>query len=181
MSYSKELLDIVDLDGNVIGQATRGACHENPKLMHPVVFCWLFNRKGQILWQQRSHQKDKAPGIWDGSCGGHIRSGDTPEMTIHRELEEELGVKDVQLEFVGKHIRGDETQTELFYLYFGIVEEGVELKLQIEEVEQVMWIDIEEAQMKFIRKEVEATDFVITHMAKILQYLIFRNANPLTR
>lgn len=56
-----ELLDQVDEQGNVIGKAKRSEFHSDPSKIHAVVHCWLFNKEGQILWQQRSLQKAISP------------------------------------------------------------------------------------------------------------------------
>ncbi len=75
-----EILDIVDKNGKILGQAPRSKFHNDNSLIHSVIHCWVFNSKGQILWQQRSKKKKMAPGKWDVSCGGHILSGDTPAL-----------------------------------------------------------------------------------------------------
>ncbi len=87
-----EMFEIVDLNDNVIGEATRKEIHKNPDLIHRVVHIWIVNDKNEILLQQRSLTKDKAPGLWDMSCGGHVKSEDSIEITLEKELKEELGV-----------------------------------------------------------------------------------------
>ncbi|MDP2860775.1 MAG: NUDIX domain-containing protein, partial [bacterium] len=119
-----EILDVVDEEGNIIGQAPRKECHRNPELIHRVAHCWLFNPRGQVLWQKRSLKKDNSPGYWDMSCGGHVPTGETPEETLKRELKEELGIRDVNFHFAERFLRKDRAgkQTELIYLYYGIVD-----------------------------------------------------------
>ena len=171
-----EILDQVDKNGNVIGQAPRNIFHSDPSKIHAVVHCWLFNNKGEILWQQRSFQKDTSPGFWDMSCGGHILSGHKPEETLRRELEEELGLVDVDFHLVDKYIFNHKTQTELVYLYYGIIDCPIsEIKIQKKEVEQVEWIDPSVAQKLVLDGKRESTDFVFTQITKILRYLAFEN------
>ena len=43
---NQELLPLVDEEGNVIGSATRGQCHDGSKLLHPVVHLHVFDSKG---------------------------------------------------------------------------------------------------------------------------------------
>ncbi|HUW21929.1 MAG TPA: NUDIX domain-containing protein [Candidatus Bathyarchaeia archaeon] len=170
MDSKFEILDSVDRQGNVIGQATRKEFHHNPKLIHQVAHCWIFNKKGQILWQQRSLKKDLSPGYWDMSCGDHVPTGETPERTLKRELEEELGLTDVNFKLVDKYIQGNEQQTELIYLYYAIVDKPAEeFSLQEEEVEKVIWIDVQEAQMKYVKNELESTEWVVSQVSRILQ------------
>ena len=44
-----------------------------------------------VLVQRRSPNKDTFPNCWDVSCAGHCEVGEAPELTVSRELEEELG------------------------------------------------------------------------------------------
>ncbi len=175
MSGPSEVLDIVDEQGEVVGQATRGECHNNPKLIHRVVHCWIFNNQGQILWQQRSLKKDSSPGVWDMSCGGHVLSEEKPQATMARELKEELGLEDVDFQFVERYIRAspDGKQTEMIYLYYAIVSQPEHyFRFSDREVEQVKWTDVDKAMMSYLKSEVQATDFIISQLPKILQFRI---------
>ena len=168
----QELLDLVNENDEIVGSQPRFECHSNPKLMQRVVQCWLVNAKGQFLWQQRSMLKKQAPCMWDMSCGGHVLSGTNPSKELTRELEEELGVRDIKTIFVEKYIRGNKTQTEMVHLYFGYCNMNAnEFSLQKEEVEQVKWFDYHEALTKFFNKELESTDFVFSQLSRVYQYL----------
>ena len=48
-----EVFPLVDEEGNVIGSATRGECHDGSKLLHPVVHLHVFNGKGELYLQKR--------------------------------------------------------------------------------------------------------------------------------
>lgn len=171
-----EILDQVDEQGNVIGKAQRSVFHSDPSKIHAVVHCWLFNNSGEILWQQRSMQKTTSPGKWDMSCGGHILSGDTPEKTLEKELNEELGLKNVDIQLVDKYIQGNEKQTELIYLYYAIIDTPIaQMQLQTEEVERVEWIDPSIAQQLVIDENRESTDFIFSQVTKILKHIVFEN------
>lgn len=66
----------------------------NPEPVPPpqARFCLavLLNGADEILLVRRSREDSFAPGIW-GLPGGHIHAGETPEVTMQRELEEEIG------------------------------------------------------------------------------------------
>ena len=167
-----EILDVVDENDTVIGQKTRAECHSNPSLIHRVVHCWLLNSDGQLLWQQRSMLKKLAPGMWDMSCGGHIPAGETPEHGLIRELDEELGVKNPKIHLVEKYISKLPKQTEMIHLYFvhcDMLES--EFTLQKEEVQQVKWFDYHIALENYTNNQVQATDFVISQLSRIYQFL----------
>jgi isopentenyldiphosphate isomerase len=88
-----EYFDIVDDAGRVIGRASRAACHGDPSLIHRSVHIYVFNRRGEILLQLRSTDKDIQPGRWDTSVGGHLDSGEEYDQAARRELCEELGLE----------------------------------------------------------------------------------------
>lgn len=86
-----EWLDIVDSEDRIIGAAPRGIVHKKA-YMHRAVHIMLSNSAGQVFLQQRSHDKDTNPGLWDTSCAGHIDSGESVSIAAVRELTEELGI-----------------------------------------------------------------------------------------
>ena len=77
-----EVFDVVNEKDEVVGEAIRGEVHRNPKLIHRAVHIWVLNDRGEILLQQRSLTKDKAPGQWDISCAGHVKKAVTPKRLL---------------------------------------------------------------------------------------------------
>jgi N-acetylmuramic acid 6-phosphate etherase len=112
----QEVFPVVDADGNTIGSATRGECHNGSRLLHPVVHLHLFNSKGELYLQKRPDWKDIQPGKWDTAVGGHIDYGETPENALRREVREELGITDFQPQFVEKYIFESKRERELVYV-----------------------------------------------------------------
>ena len=86
-----ELFDVVDAADRVIGQATRREVHARG-WRHRAVHVFIVNRAGKIFLHQRSLAKDTFPGLWNSSCAGHVAAGDGYDVTVLRELEEELGL-----------------------------------------------------------------------------------------
>lgn len=70
---NQEMFPLVDEQGNIIGAATRGECHNGSKLLHPVIHLHVFNSKGELYLQKRPEWKDIQPGKWDTSVGGRFR------------------------------------------------------------------------------------------------------------
>jgi len=89
---SEELLDLIDNDDRVVGQAARSEVHGNPALLHRVVHVLVFDSNGRVFLQKRSEDKDVQPGKWDTSVGGHVDAGESRKQAVHRELREELGI-----------------------------------------------------------------------------------------
>jgi len=87
-----ELLDIVNTEDQVIGQAARSDIHAQG-LLHRACHMLLFNTAGQVFLQKRSKLKDESPGLWDSSAAGHVDSGEQYLSCAVRELEEELGLR----------------------------------------------------------------------------------------
>ena len=86
-----ELLDVYDSNGNVTGRKIiRGdktaVLDVNEHIAVAVIF--IENDNGEFLIQKTSKEK----GGEFSSTGGHVDSGETPLMSIKREVKEELGV-----------------------------------------------------------------------------------------
>ena len=116
MDNLKELFPIVDEEGNVMGSATRGECHNGSCLLHPVVHLHVFNSAGDIYLQKRPEWKDIQPGKWDTAVGGHMDFGETPEDALQREVREELGITDFTSVFVDKYVFDSQRERELVYV-----------------------------------------------------------------
>lgn len=113
----KELLPLVDKEGNVVGSATRGKCHNGSMLLHPVVHLHVFNINGELYLQKRPTWKAIQPGKWDSSVGGHVDYGETPDISITREMDEELGISDLKPRYIGNYIFESQSERELVYVY----------------------------------------------------------------
>lgn len=112
----KEIFPLVDEEGNVVGKATRGRCHDGSRLLHPVVHLHVFNSRGDIYLQKRPEWKDIQPGKWDTAVGGHVDYGETPGEALRREVSEELGISDFAPESMGKYVYDSRRERELVYV-----------------------------------------------------------------
>jgi 16S rRNA (adenine1518-N6/adenine1519-N6)-dimethyltransferase len=139
---SGEIFDVVDADDQVIGTATRAEVHAQ-RLTHRAVHVFVFNKRGDLLLQKRSHLKDMCPGLWDSSVSGHLDSGESYEVAAVRELEEEMGITaETSPEEIARITPGIETGWEHVRLY-RIRHDGP-LRFPSAEVDAVMWFPLAE-------------------------------------
>lgn len=141
-SCRMELFDIVNEDDQVIGQASRSECHGDPALIHRVAHVHVFNRRGELLLQKRSLQKDIQPGKWDTSVGGHLDRGETYLLAARREMAEELGLTGISLTFLYASKIRNEVESENIASYLAVAEGP--FRFSREEIDEVrFWPAVE--------------------------------------
>ncbi|MCZ8371994.1 NUDIX domain-containing protein [Phocaeicola acetigenes] len=114
---NEEMFPIVDEEGNITGAATRGECHNGSKLLHPVVHLHVFNEKGELYLQKRPEWKDIQPGKWDTAVGGHIDLGESVDIALKREAQEELGISEFTPERLIHYVFESDREKELVFCF----------------------------------------------------------------
>lgn len=143
---SQELLDLVDLSGKVIGQASRERVHREG-LLHRAVHVLVWHPDGRILLQKRAASKACCPGLWDTSVGGHVGAGEAALDAALRECREELGIRIPihELDPLGRHLFDHDTMDPELVDSWGAVHTGPFFP-DPSEVDDVSWFSREEVQ-----------------------------------
>lgn len=92
VSFDDEPLICVDAADNVVGHASKAACHDGQGILHRAFSVFLFNARGELLLQQRSAQKRLWPLYWANTCCSHPRRGEATHDAAVRRVREEVGL-----------------------------------------------------------------------------------------
>lgn len=91
MNPADEILDIVDENDEVVGQAPRGEATARG-LRHRCVFIEARDAEGRVFVHRRTATKMVFPSHYDMFVGGVVGAGESYDEAALREAEEELGV-----------------------------------------------------------------------------------------
>ncbi len=95
-----DMIVFVDEEDRPIGTSRKLAAHDADTKLHRAFSIFLFNRKGELLLQQRALSKKTWPGTWSNSCCGHVMLHETVEDAAKRRLSFELGMSGIELKVV---------------------------------------------------------------------------------
>jgi isopentenyldiphosphate isomerase len=98
-----EMVDIVDETNVVTGCLTRQEVRSQ-NLLHRGVGILVYNCKGEVYVHQRTSTKDLFPSMFDMLVGGVVSSGEDYLTAARREVQEELGVENDDLEELFHHL-----------------------------------------------------------------------------
>ncbi len=87
-----EILDVVNDNDEVIGQAERDRVHREGLVCRLIYICF-YNSKREIILQKRGDIKKNDPGKLTTAVSGHVVSGQTYLEAVMRESVEETGVE----------------------------------------------------------------------------------------
>lgn len=141
-----ELLDIINLNNEVVAVKDRkDVIYGEDYVRFAHIF--LFNKRGQILLQQRASERATRANLVDPSVGGHLDSGEDFVSAAYREMEEEIGVSQgtIELEYVC-----DGWTPKAYYQVFTAEYDGP-LNPQKNEVQRVAYYDMED--LKFLMQK----------------------------
>ncbi len=113
---NEEWLPIVEDNGKIIGSAPRSVVHNKSMFLHPVVHLHVIN-KDQILLQKRPSHKLVQPNKWDTAVGGHVAHGESIELALQRETQEEIGLTQFQVIPVSQYVWESTIEKELVFVF----------------------------------------------------------------
>jgi len=94
-------IDLVDQNDEPIGVAPRNEVFKL-RASFRVVHDLVFNSLGEILVQQLASSRNRHPGYWGSSVAAYLFSGESYLDAAKRRLAEELDIRNVALNYVGK-------------------------------------------------------------------------------
>jgi isopentenyldiphosphate isomerase len=105
-----EILDIVNDQDEVVGQADRDEVHRTGLLCR-LVYVWFYTSDGKVILQKRSQTKKNDPSKLTTTASGHVSSGQSYLEAAVRETFEETGVSISEQDLVDLGVvRADYTQ-----------------------------------------------------------------------
>ncbi|MCP4076941.1 MAG: isopentenyl-diphosphate Delta-isomerase [Gammaproteobacteria bacterium] len=81
---------LVDKNDQQIGTMDKLSAHIEDRL-HRAFSIFIFNHAGELLLQQRAHDKYHSGGLWSNTCCSHPTPGELTIDAAHRRLQEEMG------------------------------------------------------------------------------------------
>ena len=140
-----ELLDIVNDNDEVTGQAMRSIIHQQG-LQHRGVHVFLFNDDDEMLIQKRSADRAHSPSLLDCSVSEHVKAGESYLKAAMRGLREEMGVEGIELSLHGKiQMEYGPNDNEISEIYVGKLG-GKEAKFDPEEIAEIKFMCLDEIQ-----------------------------------
>jgi 8-oxo-dGTP pyrophosphatase MutT (NUDIX family) len=134
-----ELVEIIGDDGRVIATVPRSE-RRAKRRRHRAVGIAVMSTDGCQLIHRRSPYKDIWPGWWDIAAGGVVVAGESFDEAARRELAEELGLADIELQYLGEGEYSDAHVAEIGHCYL-VVHDGP-FTFDDGEVVEARWISL---------------------------------------
>ena len=146
MGCGKEVINLANEEDYPMDTAVRGG--PLPKGRCPMIAgIFLFNSKGNIILQKVALTKKSDPGKWSYSAAGHVDAGETYEQAALRELNEEMGIKTTQMDFLGKDYTLKDGKPRAFHHVFRVISDD-QITFDPSEVAEIQELTIPELKQK---------------------------------
>ncbi len=151
----KEMLEIVDENGNPTGEVIEKNLAHERNLLHKEVSLFIINSKNQVLLEKRSSNKKIHPNQW-GLCAGHVSAYEDTITAMLRELKEELGVDATKndITYFETILKKRVSNSNIAYQYYMFLDKDIkDFVIQVEELSEVMWMDLEKYKNMIINND----------------------------
>lgn len=160
----EEKVILVDENDRKIGLMPKQEAHVKG-LLHRAFSVFIFNKKNELMLQQRALHKYHSPGLWANTCCSHQRDGESSIDAGKRRLSEEMGfttdLKETTTFIYKAPFDNGLTEHELDHILVGNFEE--EPLINPDEVAAWKWMDLEE-----VKRDVKANPDHYTAWFKII-------------
>ncbi|MFJ8822167.1 NUDIX hydrolase [Streptomyces sp. NPDC102467] len=147
MNPAEEILDIVDAQDRVIGQAPRGEAYAG-KLRHRCAFILVRDPQSNVFVHRRTLTKLAFPGLYDMFVGGVVGAGESYDAAALREAEEELGVSGLPAPTPLFRFLYDDDAGRSWWSYVYEVTCDLPVKPQVEEIDWYGFLSPEELERR---------------------------------
>jgi isopentenyldiphosphate isomerase len=113
------VIDVVDRNDEPIGVIPRNEVftrRANFRVAHDLIF----NSSGELLVQQLAASRTRHPGDWGSSVAAYLFAGESYREAAERRLREELGIREVPLNYIGKTSMVDEGSRKFIAVFTAI-------------------------------------------------------------
>lgn len=139
----EEYVVLVNEKNLPIGTMPKLEAHHANTPLHRGFSLFLFNKKGELLLQQRSLKKITWPGVWSNSVCGHPTLDEAPVDAAKRRLAFELGINNAKLKLFLPDYRYQVEKDGIMENEFCPVMAGIseeQPQLNPNEVQAIRWI-----------------------------------------
>lgn len=160
----EELVVLVDKNDKEIGVMPKMEAHEKA-VLHRAFSVFVFNKKGELMLQQRAAHKYHSPLLWTNTCCSHQRNGESNINAGIRRLQEEMGFT-TSLEEVFSFIYkapfdNGLTEHELDHVMVGYFDDAPNINK--DEVEAYKWMPLED-----VKNDIDKNPSIYTEWFKII-------------
>jgi 16S rRNA (adenine1518-N6/adenine1519-N6)-dimethyltransferase len=140
-------IQVVDENDRPLRGAPMDEVHKDG-LLHRIVIVILKDPEGRVLLQKRGPHVSTNPNTWDASAAGHVDEGEDYLTAALRELEEEVGVKGIELKEAAYYKSEDRFEwrklNRFRKIYTAVIPSDTPIKFNPEEITEVRWFSLDE-------------------------------------
>jgi isopentenyl-diphosphate delta-isomerase len=146
-------------------------------LLHRAFSVFIFNKKSELLLQQRASSKYHSRNLWTNTCCSHPKPNESVVQAAQRRLVEEMGmiaeVKPIFSFIYNVPLDNDLTENEFDHVLIGFSEENPQLNL--DEAQNYQWISFNSLKKNMDQNPQKYTSWlkiiINEHFDKISPYL----------